>query len=105
MTKQIHFCGTSLDDLREFPDEARQDAGYQLDRVQNGLDPTDWKPMKTVGPGVIEIRIKEVSGAFRVFYVANRDDKVYVLHAFRKTTQRTEKRDIELARARLKDIG
>jgi len=102
--KDIHFCGTSLDDIREFPKEAMQEAGYQLDRVQSGMEPTNWKPINTVGSGVIEIRIRDDSGAFRVFYVANRGDTVFVLHAFRKTTEKTEKRDIDLAKARFKQL-
>lgn len=104
MARPIHFCGTSQDDLRSFPQDAKADAGYQLHRIQEGLDPNDWKPMKTVGAGVIEIRIAEKSGAFRVFYVANRPDAIYILHAFQKTTQKTEKRDIDLAKARMKEV-
>lgn len=91
-------------DLRDFPPEARHRAGYQLWLVQQGDDPTDWKPMATVGPGVREIRIKCSDGAFRVFYVVNRPEAIYVLHAFKKTTQQTEKRDIDLAAARLKSL-
>lgn len=104
MTKDVCFCGSAQDDLRSFPQDAKADAGHQIYLVQNGKPPNDSKPMKTIGPGVLEIRIKEASGAFRVFYVANRPEAIYVLHAFRKTTQKTEKRDIDLAKARLKEI-
>lgn len=104
-SKEVEFVDTSLQDIRDFPDEAMKQAGYEIDRVQNGLEPLDWKPMKTVGPGVMEIRVKCSDGAFRVFYVANRPEAVYVLHAFRKTTQKTEKRDIDLAKARFKSLG
>jgi phage-related protein len=55
--KDIEFLGDSLDTLRSFQDGARQDSGYQLDKVQRGLEPDDWKPMKTSGPGVAEIRV------------------------------------------------
>lgn len=102
--KDIQFCGTSLDDIRAFPKDVIHEAGYQLHRVQSGMEPTNWKPINTVGPGVIEIRIQEESGAFRVFYVANRGNTVAVLHALRKTTQKTEKRDIDLAKARFKQL-
>lgn len=68
--RPIRFLGSSLDDLRHFPADARQEAGYQLDKVQHGMEPTDWKPMKTVGAGVKEIRIKDDAGAFRVIYLA-----------------------------------
>ena len=71
--------------------------------MQNGLDPDDWKPMKAVGPGVREIRIRDASGAFRVIYMATLADRVLVLHAFQKKTRRTAQRDIELAAKRLKD--
>ena len=80
--KPVEFCGSSLDDLRAFPLAARREAGHQIDQVQNGLEPDDWKPMNTVGPGVREIRIREAAGAFRVVYVAKFADAVYVLHCF-----------------------
>ncbi len=82
---------------------ARQDAGHQLDRVQHGLDPTDWKPMKSIGPGVREIRIK-YEGQYRVIYLATLQDKVYVLHAFVKKSQKTNKRDLEAAQRALSQI-
>ncbi len=103
--KAIGFIGRALDDLRAFPAEARRAAGYQLDRVQRGLEPDDWKPMASIGPGVREIRVREDSGAFRVIYVATFGDAVYVLHAFQKKTQQTAKRDIDLASARLRELG
>lgn len=99
------FVGSALKDLKAFALDARRAAGFQLDLLQQGEEPFDWRPMKTIGRGVNEIRITEESGAFRVFYVVNRPDAVYVLHALRKTTQKTEMRDIELARARLQEIG
>lgn len=102
--KPISFVGAVLDDLRDFPQAARREAGYQLDRVQNGLDPDDWKPMKSIGKGVREIRIRDASGAFRIIYVANIADAVYVLHCFRKTTQKTSKRDLDLAAKRYKEL-
>lgn len=103
--KGLVFLGDSLDCMRSFPREMVREAGHQLDKVQNGEEPSDWKPMKTVGPGVREIRIRDEDGAFRVFYVATFADDVYVLHAFRKTTEKTEKRDIELAKIRFKSLG
>lgn len=101
--KPISFLGDSLARLRDFPDDARSEAGYQLSEVQLGNDPDDWKPMKTVGPGVREIRVREASGAFRVIYLATLPDRVLVLHAFQKKTQQTAQKDIELAARRLRD--
>lgn len=102
--KPILFAGDSLKRLREFPEEARQDVGYQLDRVQRGLAPNDSKPMPTVGHGVEEIRVWEDSGTYRVIYTARMADAVYVLHAFQKKTQATPKHDLELAKQRYMDI-
>ena len=98
--KPITFCGDSLSALQAFPDTARQEAGFQLYRVQRRLDPADWKPMTTIGRGVREIRIREGAGAYRVIYVASFAETVYVLHAFQKKTQRTAKRDLDLAAER-----
>ncbi len=103
MLKPVYFVGSALQDLRAFPRAPRREAGYQLDRVQFGLEPCDWKPLTTVGSGVREIRI-HYEGQFRVIYVAKFDDAVYVLHAFQKKTQRARKQDLEIARRRLKAI-
>jgi phage-related protein len=68
---------------------ARRGAGFQLDKVQRGLDPDDWKPMKTVGAGVNEIRVRDAAGAFRVIYVARLAAAIFVLHCFEKKSRRT----------------
>src|SRR6185295_11619590 len=102
--KAVVFLGDSLSNLRAFPDRARRDAGFQLDRVQRGLDPDDWKPMQTVGRGVREIRVRDASGAFRVVYVATFAEAIYVLHAFAKKTQRTSPRDLALAQSRFRKL-
>ena len=102
--KPVEFRGSSLEDLRDFPQTAMRDAGHQIDRVQNGLVPDDVKPMPTIGAGVMELRIWDEAGTFRVVYVAKFDDAVYVLHCFQKKTQQTAQRDIELARKRFKAL-
>ena len=102
--KELKFVGSSLDDLRNFPEEARRVAGFELRAVQNGLEPQDWKPMRSIGSGVKEIRI-HVLGEWRIVYVAKLVDAIYVLHAFQKKSQKTNKNDIELARKRFKEIG
>lgn len=103
-SKPIEFRGSSLDDLRAFPLAARREAGYQLDQVQNGQEPADWKPMTTVGQDVKEIRIRDAAGAFRVIYVAKFSDAVYVLHCFQKKTEKTSKTDLDLAAKRYRDL-
>ncbi len=102
--KLIAFQGISLDDLRAFPPEVRREAGHQLDQVQRGLEPDDWRPMPSVGPGVREVRVRDEAGAFRVIYLATRPEAVHVLHAFQKKTQAMAKRDLDLARARLQRL-
>lgn len=101
--KSIVFLGRSLEALREFPSSVKRASGYELDKVQRGIDPRDWKAMPSIGPGVREIRIR-VEGAWRVVYVANRGDAVYVLHAFQKKTQRTAKQDIVAIKSALKEL-
>ena len=82
--KPVRFLGDSLKCLRDFPEDARQDAGYQLDKVQRGEQPDDFKPMPTIGKGVEELRVRDDSGAYRVVYTARLTMAVYVLHAFPK---------------------
>ena len=102
--KTLKFVGSSLDDLRNFPNEARRAAGFELHAVQSGLEPSDWKPMQNVGSGAKEIRI-HLLGEWRVIYIAKLHEAVYVLHAFQKKTRKTSRQDIDLARQRYKQIG
>ena len=102
--KPIRFLGDSLKRLREFPDEARQDAGYQLDKVQRGELPDDFKPMPSIGKGVAEIRLWDDSGTWRVIYTARLVEAIYVLHAFHKKSQAMSRRDIDIARERLSTV-
>ena len=103
--RPVRFLGDSLQCLREFPEDARNDAGYQLDKVQRGEQPNDFKTMATIGKGVEEIRVTDDTGAYRVIYVARRAEAVYVLHAFQKKTQATSRRDIETAKRRFAQLS
>jgi phage-related protein len=98
--KRVRFIGDSLNRLREFPKNAKQDAGYQLDQVQRGRQPTNFKPMPSVGRGAEEIRVWDDSGTYRVIYTARLADAVVVLHAFQKKTQATSKHDLAIAKER-----
>ena len=102
--KQVRWLGDSRERIREFPGPAMREAGYQLERVQAGKEPADWKPMPSVGLGVTEIRVRDAGGAFRVIYVARFSEAVYVLHAFQKKARKTPKADIDLARQRFRDL-
>ncbi|MCL4686725.1 type II toxin-antitoxin system RelE/ParE family toxin [Myxococcota bacterium] len=101
--KALIWVGTSLERLRAFPDAPRREAGHQLHRVQLGLEPSDWKTLHSVGPGVMEIRIHE-RGEYRVMYVAKFAEAIYVLHAFPKKAQQTRQADIEMARRNLAEV-
>jgi len=100
----VRFLGDSLQCLRDFPKGVRHDAGYQLDKVQRGDQPDDFKPMPAIGKGVEEIRVLDSTGAYRVIYMARRPEAVYVLHAFQKKTQATPKNDLQIAKRRLRQL-
>ena len=102
--KDIDFLGDSLENIRLFSEEAKDDLGFQLDRVQRGEDPDNWKPLKTVGAGVKEIRTKVSDGIYRTVYIAKFEEAIYVLHAFQKKTEKTAKSDIDKAKKRFKDL-
>jgi len=103
MIKPIEFCGRSLLSVRKFPAQARRELGYQLHRVQCGLNPIDWKPLPAIGKGLREIRVSD-NGQFRVIYLATFGSTVIVLHAFQKKTQTIRKQDIHIARTALKKL-
>jgi len=102
--KEIRWVGSSYADLLAFPRDARREAGFQLGKIQAGLEPTDWKPFEDVGAGVREIRIRDSSGIFRVMYVTKFEDAIYILHCFRKKTQMTTKHDKAIAIARYRAV-
>jgi phage-related protein len=101
--KPVEWVGSSLVDIRRFPDDARRRAGFELQLVQHGATPSDSKPMPTVGAGVAEIRIR-TGTEHRLFFIARFEEAVYVLHAFEKKSQKTARKDIELGRARLAEV-
>ena len=101
--KQMAFHGTSRKEIKKFPEQAKREAGHQLMRLQQGLEPVDWKAMRNIGQGVREIRI-HTKGQYRIIYVARFKDAIHVLHAFQKKTQKTPAKDIDIARRRYKDI-
>ena len=102
--KPVRFLGDSLKRVREFPADAMHEAGYQLDKVQRGKQPDDFKPMPSIGKEVEEIRVRDDTGIYRIIYTARISNAVYVLHAFQKKTQTTSKHDIEIARQRYTEL-
>ena len=102
--KEIRWVGSAYADLLLLPEQPRKDAGFQLGKVQAGLDPDDWKAFGEIGAGVKEIRIRSESGIFRVMYVAKFEEAIYVLHCFQKKTQATSKHDKAVATARYRAV-
>lgn len=102
--KELRWVGSSYDDLMAFPREARRTAGFELGKVQAGLDPEDWKPFDSVGSGTREIRIRDTTGIYRVMYVAKFEQAVYVLHCFQKKAQATSRHDKDIAEARYRAV-
>lgn len=90
--------------IQQFPAAAKSITGHELNEVQEGREPGDYRPMPQIGKGVQEIRIRVEEGIFRTIYIAKFEEAVYVLHAFQKKTQQTSKHDIDLAKARLKQV-
>lgn len=99
MRKLAIWLGDSLEAIRAFPAVAKG----QIARVQDGLEPHDWKPMPSIGLGVGEIRVR-AGRAYRVIHVAKFIEGIYVVHAFEKKSQRTPKQDIEIARVRFRAL-
>lgn len=102
--RPIAWMGSAFDDLLDFPVEIRRDAGYQLHRLQAGLEAADWKPIPAVGKGVAEIRLRDGTGAYRIIYLARYEDAVFILHCFKKKTQRTSGQDKYIAKARFQAV-
>jgi phage-related protein len=103
MLKALFWLGSSRSDIRNFPADARRRSGYEPYLVQSGLEPSDWKPMSSVGSGVQEIRV-HTGREHRVLYVAKLQEAVYVLHAFEKKARKTLKDDLDLAGSRLREL-
>lgn len=105
--KPLHWVGASYRELTSFPEEARREAGYALGELQLGRLPDDWKPVETVGPGACEVRIQSWDGGVtqhRVVYVAKFREAIYVLHAFPKKSEQTSPHNLQVARARYREM-
>lgn len=103
--KSVLFCGDTLTRIQGLPSKARQDVGFQINKLQLGELPDNWKPIKSVGKGVNEIRVKAARSHYRVMYIASLEDAIYVLHVFKKKTRKTRKSDVDLTRKRLRTLS
>ena len=102
---QIHWVGDAKDVLSAFPQEVRGVFGYSLRRLQKGLLPDcDARRMESVGKGVWELKTADERAWYRVIYLTRIGDALYVLHAFEKSSRKTDQRDLEIAKSRLKAV-
>jgi phage-related protein len=93
------------DEVHHWPASVRQDAGGQLNKVEYGGEPDDFKPMPIIGAGVNEIRVASEGDQYRLIYVAKFEEAIYVLHVItKKKTQKTAKADIDVSRKRYKEL-
>ena len=104
MKKDVVFLGDTLKQIRALPGDVKNDLGFQIDKLQDGEQPDDFKPMYGIGIGVEEIRVWDRSGTYRLIYTARRPEAIYVLHVFQKTSEQTLQRDLELAKRRYHQI-
>lgn len=102
--KRLDFRGNSKEVISRFPEKVKIDVGFQLYKVQVGEEPDSWEPMKRVGPGTNEIRVRDEDGWFRVLYVAKFEEAIYVLHAFQKKTNDTPQGEIDAGKRRYKEL-
>ena len=102
--KPVWFLGDSLERIRGFPAAIRLDVGFEIETLQRGGQPRDFKPMPTVGVGVEEIRVRSGLGAYRVIYTARLADKIVVLHAFQKKSRGTSRMDLQIAKTRFNQL-
>ncbi len=100
----IAWEGNAKEVVSSFPEEARQNLGFQLRLLQQGQQPTDYRPMSTIGPGVFELRDQDERAWYRVIYLSRVRSVVHVLHSFEKRSRETPAKEIRTARQRFKAV-
>lgn len=100
----IAWEGDSKEVISSFPEQARQNLGFQLRLLQLGQQPNDYRPMSTIGPGVFELRDQDERAWYRVIYLSRIRDVVHVLHCFEKRSRETPAKEIRTARQRLQAV-
>jgi phage-related protein len=100
----IAWEGDSKEVISSFPDAARYNLGFDLRLLQQGQQPTDYRPMSSIGPGVFELRDQDERAWYRVIYLSRVRDVIHVLHCFEKRSRETPMKEISTARQRLKAV-
>jgi phage-related protein len=104
MDAVIAWEGNSKEVISSFPDSAKYNLGFDLRLLQQGQQPTDFRPMSSVGPGVFELRDQDERAWYRVIYLSRVHDVIHVLHCFEKKSRETSVKEINAARQRLKMV-
>lgn len=100
----IAWEGDSREVISSFPDAAKYNFGFDLRLLQQGQQPTDYRPMSSIGPGVFELRDQDERAWYRVIYLSRSHDTIHVLHCFEKRSRETPMKEINTARQRLKAV-
>lgn len=100
----IAWEGDSREVISSFPDDVKQNLGFQLRLLQEGEEPLDYRPMRSIGSGVFELRDEDERSWYRVIYLSRVGDVIYVLHCFEKKSRETPRNDLETAKQRLKNV-
>jgi phage-related protein len=102
---ELHFEGDSLEVLSGFPDDVKRSLGFSLRQLQIGREPTSQtRSMSSIGAGVYELKEADERAWYRVIFLSKIGNTIYVLHSFEKESRKTDRRDIEIARQRLKFV-
>jgi len=100
----IAWEGDSREVLKSFPEDIRQNFGFELWELQLGERPSDYRPLTSIGPGVFELRDQDERAWYRVVYLSRINDVIYVLHCFEKKSREMPRKDFEKAKQRLKAV-
>lgn len=101
---QIVWEGDSREVLKAFPDDVKQNFGFELWQLQLGEQPRNYRPLPSIGAGVFELRDQDERSWYRVVYLSRIDDKIHILHSFEKKTRAMPRKDFEKVRQRLKAV-
>jgi phage-related protein len=102
---ELHFEGDALEVLSSFPDQVKRELGFSLRQLQIGREPTsETRSMSSIGAGVYELKESDERAWYRAIYLSKVGNTIYVLHCFEKESRKTGRRDIEVARQRLKRV-
>ena len=101
----ISWEGDSLEQLKSWPKDIREDFGNALGEMQDGRKPLlDTRSMASISPGVFALKDSDAAFWYRVIYLTKTRNVIYVLHCFKKKTGKTEQKDLKVAEARLSKV-